>query len=326
MYHPISGNSDFNIFLNPAIPSKEGIRASCIFSRLFSMPDLDLYSAGVSWTKNPITVSATASQFGNSLYREITTGFACAYRLKGQSACLRLKPMFLSIKGYGSKVVWSSDIYTWTGINSYLGIGMSIQNMLSTTYGTSSSRPPLTVNAHVLLEYFDGVSLAVSVFKVRDRNLRKSFSLCFSFNDLSLLIGYTDSPGEFSAGFEAEVSNIRSHYGLSNHADLGYTHTACISWKREYLSPVQTVSGNTAFLPPDTVSVRLFPADINRATVSLLVKIPGIGPVLARRIIDFRDEKGNIEDLEELLNVNGIGKNLFEQIKPYLTTGETDGM
>lgn len=321
-YHPVSRISQFNIFLNPSIPLSDGLRASCCFTQLYSMDDLNLYSAGVSWTKNPYSFSATASQFGNSLYREITTGFAGAYRLKGQSAGLRIKPMFLSIKGYGSKVVWSSDLYTWSDINKYLGFGVSVQNLLSTTYGTSSNRPPLSVNTHILLEYFDGVSIGLCAFKVRDRDIRKSFSLCFRFNALSLIIGYTDSPGEFSVGFEAEASNIGSHYGLSNHADLGYTHTASLSWKKEFLKALEPSSPYTLQLEPDTIAVSIFPLDLNEASAPLLYRIPGIGPVLAARIVEYRSDKGKFETLEELLNITGIGSSLFEKIKPYLLIGE----
>lgn len=320
--HPLSRESGFNIFLNPAVFSEDGIRGACIFSRLYSMPDLDIYSAGGSWTSRPYYISAQISQFGNPLYREITAGLAGGYKIGGQSAVFELKPMFLSIKGYGSKVIWSSDFFAWTEIDQKSGFGIFLRNVFSTTYGTSQNSPPFSTGAHYIFEYFDDVSIAISASKVKDKPIRKSFSLSYSLSALSLNISYADNPGEFSAGFEISTSGIFSHYGLSSHSELGYTHTACVFWEKNFQPRQKPRGQNTAFLPPDTVSFSLFPADINRVSAELLDRIPGIGPVLAKRIIDYRDEKGGIDNLEELLNVNGIGENLFEKIKPYLTTGE----
>ena len=49
------------------------------------------------------------------------------------------------------------------------------------------------------------------------------------------------------------------------------------------------------------------PIDINQATLDDLVALPGIGPALAQRIIDYRSEYGPFESIEELERVNGIG-------------------
>ncbi|MGI6036751.1 MAG: ComEA family DNA-binding protein [Limnochordia bacterium] len=47
--------------------------------------------------------------------------------------------------------------------------------------------------------------------------------------------------------------------------------------------------------------------NINRANVELLCTLPGIGPVLAERIIAYREEQGEFKEPEELINVSGIG-------------------
>ena len=47
---------------------------------------------------------------------------------------------------------------------------------------------------------------------------------------------------------------------------------------------------------------------INRADVGTLESLPGVGPVLAQRIVDFREANGPFESVEDLLDVPGIGE------------------
>ena len=58
--------------------------------------------------------------------------------------------------------------------------------------------------------------------------------------------------------------------------------------------------------------------DLNLATVEDLKKIPGIGSVLAQRIVDYRKKHGPFHSLEELLNIKGIGIKKFQILKKYL--------
>jgi len=62
--------------------------------------------------------------------------------------------------------------------------------------------------------------------------------------------------------------------------------------------------------------------DINRAEPWLLEALPGIGAVLAQRIVDYRSENGPFRIIEDLLKVSGIGTAKFEQIKDYITVSD----
>jgi len=62
--------------------------------------------------------------------------------------------------------------------------------------------------------------------------------------------------------------------------------------------------------------------DINRAEPWLLESLPGIGEVLAQRIVDYRSENGPFKRIEDLLKVSGIGPATFEKIKDYITVSD----
>ena len=61
--------------------------------------------------------------------------------------------------------------------------------------------------------------------------------------------------------------------------------------------------------------------NINSATLSELQTLPGIGPVLAQRILDHREENGLFSSVADLTKVNGIGAKRLEAILDYITVG-----
>lgn len=61
--------------------------------------------------------------------------------------------------------------------------------------------------------------------------------------------------------------------------------------------------------------------DLNRATAEELQAIPGIGPVIAQRIVAYRDERGPFRRPEQLMEVPGVGEKTFERIAPLVTAG-----
>ena len=59
--------------------------------------------------------------------------------------------------------------------------------------------------------------------------------------------------------------------------------------------------------------------NINKASEQELELIPGIGSVIARRILAYRSDQGPFKDLDGLTNVKGIGDKKIEAIKDYIT-------
>ena len=61
------------------------------------------------------------------------------------------------------------------------------------------------------------------------------------------------------------------------------------------------------------------PINLNTATVEQLQSLPGVGPVTAQRIIDYRHEKKAFTSTQQLLEVKGVGEKLLAKIQPMIS-------
>lgn len=59
--------------------------------------------------------------------------------------------------------------------------------------------------------------------------------------------------------------------------------------------------------------------NLNTATIEQLDSLPGIGPAIAQRIIDYRENVGGFSTIEEITQVSGIGEATFAKIKASIT-------
>jgi competence protein ComEA len=64
------------------------------------------------------------------------------------------------------------------------------------------------------------------------------------------------------------------------------------------------------------------PVNLNSATQAQIETLPGIGPKVAQRIIEYRQKNGPFKKIEDLMNVKGVGEKSFLKLKPYLTVTE----
>ncbi|SBT46025.1 ComEA family DNA-binding protein [Micromonospora auratinigra] len=61
------------------------------------------------------------------------------------------------------------------------------------------------------------------------------------------------------------------------------------------------------------------PVNLNTATLAQLDALPGVGPVLAQRILDHREQHGGFRSVSDLRQVDGIGDARYEQLKDLVT-------
>lgn len=111
---------------------------------------------------------------------------------------------------------------------------------------------------------------------------------------------------------------------------LGYfsgrrsVHTVVTTEKVPELSEPVPIEEASPSVPEETPPV-VHEEQINLNTASLedLVSLPGIGEVLAQRILDWRKENGGFVSVEQLKDVDGIGKVKYDEVKAYLYVEET---
>ncbi len=90
---------------------------------------------------------------------------------------------------------------------------------------------------------------------------------------------------------------------------------------RPAVPPAVTLADATAVIAPSTERMRSLrqpvaeQLDLNTATEQDLEALPGIGPVLAERIVEYHQSRGGFRDVAQLRNVKGIGKKKFDRIR-----------
>lgn len=116
------------------------------------------------------------------------------------------------------------------------------------------------------------------------------------------------------------VDAIRAAGGVRRGVDLSGLNLARLLVDGEQvvvgIPPPPGIAASAAGNPAAPVGALV---NINTATATQLEELPGVGPVTAESIIAFRTEHGAFTDVEELLDVSGIGDATLAEIAPHVT-------
>jgi competence protein ComEA len=100
------------------------------------------------------------------------------------------------------------------------------------------------------------------------------------------------------------------------------TDTSALNLARLLADGEQIVVGRPAGPPSAAIpgaAAATGPVSLSAATAEQLDALPGVGPVLARHIIDYRMQHGGFTSVEQLRDVNGIGDRRFSDLKSLVT-------
>ena len=128
------------------------------------------------------------------------------------------------------------------------------------------------------------------------------------------VVGEVVSPGVYFLSHDTRVQNaIEAAGGFTASADIVSINLA-----------MKLADGMKIYVPPVNYGSRIAAENgrvlinVNMASIAELESIPGIGPVLAKRIYEYRQRNGPFSSYEDLLKVSGIGEKTLEKIKPYI--------
>jgi competence protein ComEA len=132
------------------------------------------------------------------------------------------------------------------------------------------------------------------------------------------------SPGVYRLNADARLADaVDAAGGFSQEATVsGLNMAQRLSDEQQIVIPGQSISGATS--PAATESGERGDdglININSADAATLEQLPGIGPVIAQRIVDYRQVHGPFSRVEELARVEGISQAMVQKLKDRITIG-----
>jgi competence protein ComEA len=138
-----------------------------------------------------------------------------------------------------------------------------------------------------------------------------------TFSLMVHVVGEVNAPGMYELEADSRVIDaVMAAGGLTAHAAECDVNLARTVNDGEQLTIPDASQGCS---PSQGGTVVGSPLSLNSATAEQFDSLPGIGPTLADRIIQFRDSQGGFSSVEQLNDVSGIGDKLFAGLKDHVS-------
>ena len=181
----------------------------------------------------------------------------------------------------------------------------------------------------VLAGVLGGFTLAGTLFFVANAPLGEAITLLPAPTEEPIavhVLGAVARPGLYLLPDRARVQDaINAAGGVLAEADVNTLNLAARLEDGQRLAIPYAVGQEPALLPNQEATpaaTDLAAGDlinINTATLDQLDSLPGIGPTTAEKIIAYREENGPFSQIEDLMDVAGIGPAAFEEIRGLIT-------
>jgi competence protein ComEA len=138
------------------------------------------------------------------------------------------------------------------------------------------------------------------------------------------VLGVVRRPGVYRLAAGSRVADaIEAAGGLRPGRSSGLLNLArlLVDGEQIVVSPKATASPPTTPAMPTGDGTSAGPVDLNTADAAALDTLPGVGPVTAQAILDWREANGRFGSVDQLREVDGIGPKTFERLAPLVTVG-----
>ena len=153
--------------------------------------------------------------------------------------------------------------------------------------------------------------------KIKIENINKKTITVF-------ISGEVKNPGVVTIDAEKRLSDaVNELGGTTENADLNKVNLAMkLKDESHYIIPkigdnLESYTNET--FENDIENNKNNLININTASIQELDTLPGIGEATANKIVNYREEKGKFNSIEEIKNVNGIGDKKYEELKTLIS-------
>ncbi|MFA5778634.1 MAG: helix-hairpin-helix domain-containing protein [Elusimicrobiota bacterium] len=281
------------------------------------------------------------SDFGPSEYKESVLIFSHGFGLaEGIMFGYNLKSMGIKIKEYGSDSAFGLDLGVLARVSGDFALGVSAKNINEPEISKGNENLTEEFLTGIFYRPLPGLNFAMDFEKIIDEPVAVHIGTEFRLTDFFVFrTGLQTNPSKYALGFGTNYKTVYFDYGYSSHATLDAMHVVSLSmkWGGEQEATIKyapktkkaarttrkRVDGRKAEGQVTEEAVR--PAgkvNINTASSDEIAELPGMGKVMAKRVVDYRGEKGQFNSIEDILNVPRMSRRVYSKIEGLITVEE----